>query len=232
MNPQAAKLAQALVAQGVNPNQLAGILQQVSSAAPVAAERNFAGRFLEEILSGVVGAGLTAGGIGLAGAFSNTGTAPSDNSGNSGVANSRFFINPQYELDVTRDVRADEFRSNLLRGILGVIPGFQDKVQPPMSAQERIQAQLERTERQADNLTEREIRKAQAEGLLAQQLEKIIQEATTERAGIQAGADVQKQRLASSYQYAQGVLENAINGVLSNAINKDRSTETQLAQIM
>ncbi len=129
---------------------------------------------------------------------------------------------------------------------MGLIPGVGQEIVsklPPLestaAAGERVQA---RQSRAMDEANLREIALRRAEGLLAQQLEGIIQAAQTERTGIteQAStqrqqisslADIQRQRVESSYGMAKDLLGNTVSGILGT-IPTGRPTEVELAKIM
>ncbi len=235
------KLARTLLKSGVSPDDLLQAIGGGRGAGPVAGETRK--RLLGDFISGLTAAGLTAGGIGLAGALSPTGTTKeSGDMSSAGAAGSRFFTNPEIDLKLIPQTRADEFRTSLLNSLLSTF-GFKDALPMPRSPQEILGEIEARTMRQGRDLTDREIEKIQATKEAEAMIQRIIQEATTERtgieadalvrgAGIKAGADVQGERLRSTADYAKSVLGETIAGLMASGQITDRSPETQLATLM
>lgn len=143
----------------------------------------------------------------------------------------KYLIGGQFDLDYLPYYRSELFKRNLtsLIPFIGedLVKGL-PPIESPAEASERVQ---QRQSQAMEAATDREIRAAQAKGLLAQELQRIMETAATERQQISSLADVQKQRVESSYGMAKDLLGNTVSSILGT-IPTGRATEVQLATIM
>lgn len=162
-----------------------------------------------------------------------TGLLTSEPQLGSGVSDpdSRYLIGGQFDLNYIPYYRGELLR----RAALSKIPFIGEDLvaqMPPLETPAEAASRAQSRQSQAmEEATGREIRVAQARGLLEQELQRIRETAATERQQISSLADVQGKRVEASYGMAKDLLGNTVSSILGT-IPTGRATEVELARIM
>ena len=239
---QLLQLIDDLIKRGMTPEMIANTLGKggLKGAVGSLAHAGDGNRF-RRVGMGILETGLGVAalpvGLGLSGFLSPTGSTREAES-TSGMSGG-YVIPASMELELQRDARAHAARSaplNFLLERLGL-----PTIETP-SAASRMESMLENRERQGRDMTDRQKEIIALERGMDIEKQRLIEEALTRRAELQAAADVQRQRTASlgevqrqrlesSYGMTQGILENAINSVVGATALNDRAPEVELARI-
>ena len=232
---------EALVKAGVDPNDLLKALGEGAQESVQRIPGETRRALLRDILASVVGGGIATTIPNLIESV----VKPSAIAGP--PAEGRYMVGPDVDLRLIPDYRADVFRTRLLN----LLPGVD--LPMPRSPQDVLGEIEARITRQARDLTQREIEKLRAEREFDVALKKLDVQGALQRAQVEAASairqqelssgadirsrelqslgDVQRERVRSSYDFAKGALENAIQNVLQSGVINDRSVQQELARI-
>lgn len=145
--------------------------------------------------------------------------------------NSRYLIGGQFDLNYIPYYRGELLRRAALSKIPFIGEDLVAQMPPLETPAEAASRAQERQSAAMDDANRREIEKITAEGFLKQRLQQVIETAATERQQISSLADIQKQRVESSYGMAKDLLGNTISSIIGT-VPTSRETEVALARIM
>jgi hypothetical protein len=233
-----------LLKQGIAPDVATKILQRLPGTKRDA---------LGTVFSGI---GTIGGGLGIATSVPEILKLFTGGSANAATSPPPASSTGSYMLDPATDISyEDRYRREMFnRALAESIPFLNIDLGPaPMSPEEFRAANEARRQREAESLSARELEKISRQRGFDVTIENIAKAAQIEQARLEAEAliraqelasaaemrkaeltglaNVQQERLKSSYGLAQGVLENAIQNILQSGTITARPVEVELAEI-